>query len=496
MEREMTAWGFYGRQAEQANIERIIGRGRFFFCAVSGRRRIGKTTLIQRALVNVGPVGRFYFQVPDSDEAGVLRTFQDALEDSGFARQVTNFSEMAAAVRAMCEAGWIVVMDEFQYFHRKALAPFTSFLQREVDALRDTARGGLFVLGSIHTEMTAVLEDRDSPLFQRVTDRIEVAHWDFQTLFEMFGAHGVSTPMQRLFLWSLFEGVPKFYRDAFDQGVLTADDDYRRNALRRLFFEGSSPLREEAANWFLRELRGRYDSVLKLLARLGPCSHGQLMDAYRGSGAGTEKQLGGYLAVLIDRFRMVERLLPVFARAEARRSRYVITDNFLSAWLAAIGRNVDAARIQPVEVCVKRCATGLEAHEGFTFEKMIRLLLEECSRKRRGDFPLSAIVRGYWNKADGSDIEIDIVAYDDERRVVRFGSCKRAADRHDLTVFEGHVTRLLETQEGRRFTGWTQERALYSPSFDKDRRQSLEAHGYRVHDLDDFASWLAPRAAA
>ena len=35
--------------------------------------------------------------------------------------------------------------------------------------------------------------------------------------------HGGFEPYRMLFLWNLFEGVPKFYRDAFEQGVLGAD---------------------------------------------------------------------------------------------------------------------------------------------------------------------------------------------------------------------------------------------------------------------------------
>ena len=82
----------------------------------------------------------------------------------------------------------------------------------------------------------------------------------------MFDAHEVRDPEQRLFLWSLFEGVPKFYRDCHNEGVLGTDGNHRAETLKRLFFEGSSPLRDEAVNWFLRELRGRYDKALALMA--------------------------------------------------------------------------------------------------------------------------------------------------------------------------------------------------------------------------------------
>ena len=46
----MAEWGFYGRRTELAEIDKILARGRFFFCAISGRRRIGKTSLIQEAI--------------------------------------------------------------------------------------------------------------------------------------------------------------------------------------------------------------------------------------------------------------------------------------------------------------------------------------------------------------------------------------------------------------------------------------------------------------
>ncbi len=491
-------WGFYGRITEQAEIEKIISSGRWFFCAVSGRRRIGKTTLIQRALTSRPDLGAFYFQVPDSDERGVLQTFQDALEDSGASVEVVQrnrtFAEMAEIISFLCSRGHIVVIDEFQYFHRKGLSPFTSHLQAEVDKLRDTSRGGLFVLGSIHTEMTAILDDRASPLFNRVTHRIQVGHWDFATLFEMFNAHDVRNPVHRLFLWSLFEGVPKFYRDCFEAEILTEQDNYRQRTLARLFFEGTSPLRDEATNWFLRELRGRYDSVLKLLAYKGPCSYRELVAEYARAGSGDEKQLSAYLHTLIDRYQMVEKQQPVFATKKSRKARYVITDNFLASWLRALSRNVQVARIRPVGQAITRADEALMSQEGYGFEKMIRALTEECSRKDVGDFALTDVVRGYWNKPDGSDVEIDLVACNEEDASIRFGSCKRNArahSKHELSVFEAHVERFLKTKEGRRFSDWSIEKALYSPKFIPEQRASLEDQGYLCRDLGDFAGFLS-----
>ena len=186
---------------------------------------------------------------------------------------------------------------------------------------------------------------------------------------------------------------------------------------------------------------------------------------------------------------MVEKLQPVFAKKTGRKARYVITDNFLAAWLRAIARNVQMSRVQPVRVTIKRADQLLENQEGYAFEKMVRLLTEECSRKELGDFPVSGLVCGYWNKSDDSDIELDLVAYDEDRTVVRFGSCKRSAKRHDtdaLHDFERCIDRFMRTKEGRRFRGWDIERALYSPKFSPSQRQKLGGRGYLCLDLSDF----------
>lgn len=65
-------WGFYRRADELWMVGEIIGRNRWFFAKMTGRRRIGKTTLIQHAIRSLGEKPVFYVQTPDSAPAGVL----------------------------------------------------------------------------------------------------------------------------------------------------------------------------------------------------------------------------------------------------------------------------------------------------------------------------------------------------------------------------------------------------------------------------------------
>ena len=55
----MKPWGFYGRQQELADLRAILERGRWFFVQVSGRRRIGKTSLIHKPKARSG---RYYIR--------------------------------------------------------------------------------------------------------------------------------------------------------------------------------------------------------------------------------------------------------------------------------------------------------------------------------------------------------------------------------------------------------------------------------------------------
>jgi hypothetical protein len=498
------AWHFYGRAAPLTELQRIVSAGRWFFCRIEGRRRIGKTTLLWHlAQMNSDLEERlFYCQVPDSDERDVAATFRQSLLDMGsqhalaLAAAVVDFPSMARAIAQLCRAGNIVVLDEFQYFTRAALSAFNSFLQAEVDQMRNAQlqRGGLFVLGSVQSEMTAILEDRAAPLYGRITHTLHLDHWDFEDLLAVFESQSLTAPSQWLTLWTFFEGVPKFYNDAFEQDLYSAQvDRFSAELLARMFLRGSSPLAEEADTWFLRELRGRVVSILHYLAEHPGCSNAELTGALNDKNDRTP--LATYLAVLVNKYQMIDRRNPVFSDSKSRNARYYISDNFLQAWLMVAKPARLAARLKRTERVIEPALRRLETLEGTTFEKLIRQLHLETSRKGKGDFELSAIQLGYWNRPRdvARSIEIDVVAIDQPSKRIRFGSCKRRAAAHDeqaLRTFEGHISGFMQSAEGRRVKEWSAERVLFSPEFSTATRAYLTTKGYRCLDLQDYASLL------
>jgi hypothetical protein len=380
-----------------------------------------------------------------------------------------------------------VALDEFQYFSRKHLTEFLSYLQAVVDRLfrdQNDVTGGLVVLGSIHAELVALLEDRDAPLYNRATDQIEVQHLDTSSVLSILASHNADDPERLLFLWNLFEGVPKFYRDCFEQGVL---DQPRAALLERMFFGSSSPLRSEADNWFLSELRGRYDVVLKYVARSPGCTHGDLVAHVREVSPETSEQVGGYLQVLTERYRLVEKRQPIFAKATARSGRYYIRDNFLRSWLTALHSSVSAVNFRPIEGLVQQADARLADSEGYGLERLVAQLYSERSRKGVGDFAMSRQIEGYWDK---KNTEIDLVALDDDTRTIRFISCKRDSSklRGEYARLARHVERFLTAHKA--YNSWNIEYRGCSVSISPELRNELQQDPWLVEDLPQLTKDL------
>ena len=497
-----TDWSFYGRSQQLGALLEHLRRSRWFFGTIRGRRRIGKTALIQQALetmsddsVNSGPW--LLVEVPDSTPSDFATVFRSAVETAGLSnllespQSIADLPGVAEGVSSLCRAGVTVVLDEFQVCRRGTLSGFPSLLKARVDRLQNQRPvGGLILLGSVQTEMEAILDDRQAPLFGRKTFDIPLGPWSVSTALDVARAHGADEPSRFLTLRTLFGGVPKYWRDYAEAGGLAEIPAWSRWAwqvCQRLFLRVDAPLREEGASLLGRELRRNYLAVLRAVANHGPCTHSDLQVALPGV------SLGPYLKTLVQDLRLIERRRPVFASDRQRRARYVVSDPFLLAWLRVIEPARQAARIVPATRVAEVMVPRLGTLEGHAFERIVTEATEELSRRGTG-FAVTDRVSGYWNrprKADAS-VELDLVAWNQDDRVVRFGSCKRRATRHDaraLQRFRSHADTFLSST-GRRFAGWRQEFVLFAPEFQVDQRTRLEEKGWMCRDLRDIQRLL------
>ena len=100
-----------------------------------------------------------------------------------------------------------------------------------------------------------------------------------------------------------------------------------------------------------------------------------------------------------------------------------------------------------------------------------------------GSFPLTERVSGYWDRAD---VEIDLVAMNEDERRIRFGTCKRNADKlpGSIAALKRASDRFLAVQK--RFAGWSVEYAAIAPSISDELRRQLEAEGVVAQSLADL----------
>jgi hypothetical protein len=484
------SWTFYGREPELAAVGALLDARRFFFLRVTGRRRIGKTTLVLEALRRSGRQRVAYVMVPDADAAGVVLGAREHLRRSGV--EDTTFRDLfgfAATVGRLIREGWVVVLDEYQAFARKPLYLFNSALQAEVDQLRGTdappTEGGLILLGSIQAEMDALLADRRAPLFGRATAVLDLDHLAPSVTAQILAQHnGRVDGAQWLSLWTLLQGIPKYWRDAFEVGALTAD---RETALSRMFFSGTAPLAADGAGWLLEELRGRYDPLLRYLAAHPDAPRADLAAHISDTAGHTSPQVGAWLAALEQRFRLIERATPAFAEPNARNGRYRIVDNFLLAWFGALSTPVAFQGVRPQAELVADAADRLATLEGFALERLASALLHERSRRGVGDLPVTEPIRGWWDRT-GAEIDL-VLVHAPDRRVV-LGTCKRSGARlvRDLPSFDAHIARLLATHP--HLGGWKVDRVAITPVLDASQRRACARAGYVAYDLHDLTEGL------
>jgi AAA+ ATPase superfamily predicted ATPase len=485
------SWNFYGRESELTALRDLLEADRFFFLQVSGRRRIGKTTLVMEALRRSRRDRVAYVHVPDADPAGVVLGAREHLRRSGLRElDFNDLFGLAATVGRLVREGWVVVLDEYQAFARKPLYPFNSALQFEVDRLRDPGQGsvtgGLVVLGSIQTEMEALLEGRRAPLFGRTTASIHLGHLAPSVAATILRRHGQLDGPRLLFLWTLLHGIPKYWRDAWEVGALTAE---RPEALRRLFFTSAAPLAADGSGWLLEELRGRYDTLLRYLAAHPDAPRADIAAHIAETAGHTSAQVGAWLAALEDRFRIVQRVRPAFASPKSRTGRYRITDNFLVAWLGALAGPVAFSGVRPTPDLVAEADARLAGLEGFALERLAAALLAERSRRGLGEFPLRAPVVGWW---DNNGAELDLVAERADGGALLVGTCKRSPDKlvADLPRFDGHIERLLTREP--RLRSLELQRVAIAPQLDTRQRKVASERGYRALDLSDLTEGLLP----
>ena len=419
---------FYNREKETETLQRIesISKDYAQMTVITGRRRIGKTTLIRHASTGIPFI---YFFVGRKSEM-LLCAELVAIVKETLGEELGNFNSMAKLFSSLMNISlrknFTLVFDEFQNF-AQVNDSFFSDMQDIWDRTKDNSHINLILSGSLYSMMNRIFDDRKEPLYGRATNRIKLQPFTLNTLKEIISDyHPKFTPDDLLAFYMITGGVAKYVEQLVIQHAFTKEEIVKSVLGYGSYFinEGKDVLSDEFGKEY-----GNYFSVLSSIAD-GNTSRGEITN-----NIGVES--GGYLAKLESVYDLIERSKPYLSPEGTRMNRYIIKDNFLNFWFRFVYKYRSAIEFGNLEYVQQKVLADYETYSGHILERYFRQKYKETG--------LYNIVTNYWEKGNAN--EIDLIAVNEADKEVVIGECKRNPKRISLNVLHEKATHLQAKQK-------------------------------------------------
>ncbi len=406
---------FYDRQKEMAALRKIevLSARNAQMTVITGRRRIGKTTLIKKSFTGIPFV---YFFVGKKSETLLCGELSEIIRamlgvDLG---AFNDFPRLLGAIMGIStQRNFTLVLDEFQNLSHTRDSIFSD-IQNVWDDNKDESHINLVICGSIYSKMKKIFDDKDEPLYGRATARFKIRPFTIATLKEIMKDNNPSyTNEDLLAMYMITGGVAKYVELLVTRGALTKDEILRDVLSVGSYFldEGQEMLRDEFGKDY-----GNYFSILSALAT-GETSRGQIK-SYTGMEA------GGYLDKLEKDYGIIARRRPYLAGEKSKNVEYSISDNFLNFWFRFIYRYRSAVEVGNLDWLIEKVQADYETYSGLVLERYFRQAYAEAGRYN--------LVTNYWKKKDGKD-EIDIIAVNEADKELVLGEIKRNPEKISLS---------------------------------------------------------------
>lgn len=393
------------------------------FTVVTGRRRIGKTSLVWKAYEDE-PI--LYFFVARKAEGDLCEDYRLEIENKlgipimGRAERFVDIFEYLMKLSA--ERPLTLFIDEFQEFFRVNKSVYSD-MQRIWDLYSPKARINLIVCGSIYSMMTKIFKDKKEPLYNRQSRFMTVRPFAPAVLKEILAEYNPGyTAEDLLALYAFTGGVAKYVQLLVDAGATTKermlDQIVRADSI--FLGEGKAILIEEFGKDY-----GIYFSILSAIAR-GKTSRSEMENV-------VGREIGGYLTKLEKEYEIISKKQPLFEKSAAKNVRYVIEDNFFVFWFRFIYKYSYMLEIEnygSVRMIIDR---DYETFSGLMLERWFRRVLIERHVYTR--------IGGWWDRK--GENEIDVVAENELDDTATFFEVKRKAANIDLETLEAKAAVFL-----------------------------------------------------
>lgn len=418
---------FIGRERELKALNNLYQSDKFEFVVLYGRRRVGKTALINAF---IDKKKNIYFMGVESNAKQNLENFSNSIFEYQTGIQAdTSFASFQAALefvfRLAEKERIILALDEYPYMAR-ASKSLASTLQMLIDKYKDTSKLMLILCGSSMSYMEDHVLAYKAPLYGRRTAQMKLLPFTFEEtcryLSNMSGA-------DLALMYGVVGGTPQYLLQVNDRQSVAEN-------IKKIYLNPTSFLFEEPGNLLKQEVRepATYTAIIAAIA-----AGSSRMSEISGKVGEDSSVCSLYIKNLIS-LGIVRKETPYGEKA-SRKTVYSIEDNMFRFWYRFVLENNSIIARGADELAYKRIEPHLSDYMGKVFEDICSQYLWKLLLS--GQCPVEFTSLGRWwgnNPMTRSQTEIDIMGEQDKNTAL-FGACKWTNEKVDLGVLETLVQR-------------------------------------------------------
>lgn len=418
---------FYNRVSELAELERIRNLSFNDFSrmtVITGRRRIGKTSLIMKSVENTPTV---YLFVGRKNEATLCAEFAPVIAgslDTFVPEGIQSFRSLFQYLMELAtQRSFNLVIDEFQEFDNINESLFSD-IQNIWDSYRKKTHMNLIISGSVYSLMQKIFQDSKEPLFGRADNIIKLSVFDIATLKEiMHDYYPEHTNDDLLALYTFTGGIPRYIELFCDSGKLDVD------GMIEFMVRENSSFTDEGKNLLIEEFGKNYATYFSILSAIS----GGINAQPKIESALGNKSIGGQLKRLIEDYQIIVRQRPVFSKEGTQAVRYEIQDNFIRFWFNYFDRHRSLIEIKNFQGLRNIIKADYPTYSGRMLERWFKQKLAES-------FEFKEI--GSWWEPKNEQNEIDIVALKLKKNQALVAEVKRQKKNFKPDLFAAKVEHL------------------------------------------------------
>lgn len=402
---------FIGRKKELETLDRLYHTNQFQFVVIYGRRRVGKTTLINEFIKGKRNI---FYPALDSNEKQNLELFSSSIMSvsSGMDMDASfrDFHTALSQVHRMAQdERLILVIDEYPYL-ANCYPGISSLLASFIDHHFLKSKLFLILCGSSLSFMENQVLGYQSPLYGRRTAQMKIQPFSFSECtqyYQQFSKEDLAIA------YGLTGGIP-LYMSKIDDSK-TIEDNIKEN-----FFDPTAYLFEEPGNLIKQECREpmQYNSIIKTIAT----GASRMNEIANGSGLNDAASASNYISKLIS-LGIVSKEYP-YKTEISKKTIYRLSDSMFQFWYRFVPNNLSLIQQGAQDLVYKKVEPQISAYMGFVFEDICKQYLWQENLK--GRLPIVFTDAGRWWGNDPtrkSETEIDILADNEEQEAI-FAECK------------------------------------------------------------------------